>query len=248
MDEDHGVYIYPSLNNTYILTREELERLAIYTEPEKEKGLLTSLRIVSNRIDPKVNVHSKNQEGVFYHKGSISLNQLEIRYTSGYKPATIMTHFYFLLDPSGINHDKEKIKMLEGCIKLLADEGIGGDRSTGSGIFKEANIKDDNSTFVFSDKTNLFCNLSLVIPESESAFEQVGKYKLILRGGGIIGRYGDEERHRGQVRMIEEGAMMKHPISGKIVDLSPAQKEKLRNPVYRSGICLAIPFPYEQKI
>ncbi|MEL6132806.1 MAG: hypothetical protein AAFR59_05510, partial [Bacteroidota bacterium] len=86
---------------------------------------------------------------------------------------------------------------------------------------------------------------SLTIPKDKQEFEQVTHYDLTIRGGGSLGKYKASERHRQQIRMIREGAILQKPIQGVIKDLRPRDangKTDIPLPIYRYGRCFSLPF------
>ncbi len=182
-------------------------------------------------IFPKTSVHKLNREDAFYFQTDVQLIPLcddnkKVRYKS---------HFYFLCDYSF--NDDEYQKFIT-CLRILADEGIGGDRGSGKGFIEEVVIQDFD-LFIFSGN-NVYMSLSLINPENQSEFDQALSYDLIKRGGGSLGVEGNPDNHRKQVRMITEGSIFKSKISGRIVDVSPFVNF-FKYKIYRNGKAFLIP-------
>ena len=116
----------------------------------------------------------------------------------------------------------------EAALSLLADSGIGSDRSNGNGFFdwqkQELKLKlaKDHETAVA---------LSLVNPDPSDCSTDWLKdsaYKLISRGGWI----GQSGLRKKRLRLFAEGSVFKQPLQGRVVDITPANTP---NPVYRDG-------------
>ena len=90
---------------------------------------------------------------------------------------------------------------LESAIRLLGDEGIGGDRSYGKGLFEG-----EFSNFEWSIQEGYFINLSLYLPkEDEIEMVKKGWYEFVSRGGWVysVDKKGERKKF---VRMIKEGS------------------------------------------
>lgn len=131
-------------------------------------------------------------------------------------------NLFFLIDYNGSKENLEKIK---SAIRLLGDEGIGGDRSSGKGLF---NTKFEKFSLV--NNGNKFLALSLIYPKKEE-IRYVEFYELILRRGFV---YSIEEKNerRKSIRMFTEGSVFSNEVEGDIKDVT------INNPkhrVYRFG-------------
>ncbi len=226
--EDH-LTDFHIIGNKHLLTKEELSSLGIQSRSHVRQ--LAESSLVEEVTYPKVKVHEISQEGVYYHQVNMQLQHLEIGNTK------LQTHLYFLLNES---LDTESLNKWKACLRLLADEGIGGERRSGCGQIAAIEEK-DASDFYFPNlqNTGRQCSLSLGIPKSPKEFAQCEKYRLIIRGGGSLGRFGKNEKHRKQVRMIEEGAILTQPILGKLEDVHPDQHT---SSVIRNGLVFSLPF------
>ncbi len=224
----------PILGKSHVLTWEELEKLRIIDKNKIDKSIPTQFskaNLVEEINYPKVHVRKEGQEAAYYTQTHLQLQQL---YNLEGKP--LSTHFYFLADGLDENRDFQ----LMGAIRMLVDEGIGGERSNGAGYFQAL----DEVDFILSNPTKVThqCTLSLSIPENEQAFQSYEYYNLIVRGGGSMA--GEESRskthYRRQIRMIQEGAMIKNDLqhpNGACLEIA---KDK-----WRFGITMTIPFCYE---
>ncbi|MEO0102880.1 MAG: type III-A CRISPR-associated RAMP protein Csm4 [candidate division WOR-3 bacterium] len=127
----------------------------------------------------------------------------------------------------------------EAAMRLLADEGIGGDRSSGKGLMEkpifqeiELNVPEEGDGII---------TLSLYYPnEDEVSNLANGFYNLIERKGYIYSPYGSSLRRR-SVRMFSEGSVFpKEPEKiGKLVSVTPNIFP--HHQVYRYGYLFALP-------
>lgn len=197
--------------------------------------VLAERRLGATRDLPHVAVHKSTREDAFYHITSLQMNAL--RLPGG---ATVQPHFYALLD-----HDlpAEAWRRVQACLRLVADEGVGGKRTSGLGQFEGVDLVDiemanlPDAAAVGDAAWHL--TLSPVVPRDDAEFKRAVHYALTRRGGGALGREGDPRHHRKQVRMMREGALFRGPARGRLVDVSPAVNP-YPHPVLRSGIALTI--------
>lgn len=177
------------------------------------------LSVLDMATYPKVAVHKISKEDSIYFQTNI----LTPRH--GY----FQTHFYFLLrhNPELINSaDYRRLMQLIG---LLAQEGLGGERSTGCGAFQQVHT----SPFAIRSSGPNEALLSLYYPFDRTELAQCLFYRTVIRGGRRI-TGGSLDR----VKMIEEGAILSQPVRGKIVELQAAQAD---HPYWRSGIAFSLP-------
>jgi len=105
--------------------------------------------------------------------------------------------------------DESIEKEFRASLNLLADEGIGGDRTVGKGLFE---IKED-SNFEFNSggsKTGHYVLLSLYNPPKEEAGKIIpedSSYEITTRRGWISFP-GHSDKRRKSLRMIKEGSVI----------------------------------------
>ena len=131
---------------------------------------------------------------------------------------------YFL---ATFNNDQEKANF-EAALSLLADSGIGSDRSNGNGFF---NWQKQELKLEQAKENETAVALSLVNPHPGDCainWLQDSAYKLISRGGWI----GQSGLRKKRLRLFAEGSVFKQPLQGQVVDITPANAP---NPVYRDG-------------
>jgi CRISPR type III-A-associated RAMP protein Csm4 len=135
---------------------------------------------------------------------------------------------------------------VKAAFRLLADTGVGGERSRGWGRSAQPEFRplsDLGLNIALADAAAYWL-LSVYTP---AAGDQVdwkrGNYSLITRGGRIesAARWGDEKQ---LLRMVEEGSVIfaDAPPSGAARNVAP---EGFPHPVYRAGFALAIAIPWK---
>lgn len=182
-------------------------------------------------ISPKTAVHKEKQEDSFYFQTDLQLIPLSNKENN----IIYIPHFYFFIEHS---LTAPEFKKFTSCLRILADEGIGGDRSAGKGKIEEIVMRDLNTELTKLE--NLFLNLSTFNPKNQSEFDNCISYDIIKRGGGDLGSEGDQDNHRKQVRMIAEGSIIKNKVEGRILDVSPFVNFYTYK-IYRNGKAFLIP-------
>jgi len=141
------------------------------------------------------------------------------------------THFYFLIEHS--LNESEETRLL-AALRLLSDEGIGGERSTGAGWFVGIEILD----FRWDLKGKYSTNVSLLSPiEEQDKLNSILSYESIIRGGWIYWGKGTGIQ-KSNVRMIREGSVFSQNFNGCLVQIN----KFFDKPVYQNGICFALNF------
>lgn len=134
----------------------------------------------------------------------------------------------------------------EAVLRLLGDEGIGGDKRVGKGLFS-LNNEDMERNFKLSvpEKTDGFLTLSLYHP-TKSEFGEIlrdASYNLVSRKGWLHSP-GAMSMRRKEVRMFTEGSVF-DAIDGKeSYGNSPCvleKNDKLVHDVYRYGFAFDLP-------
>jgi len=180
-----------------------------YGEMEKETKLLEES--VRKEIRPRVKLDRINSASALYHIGEVSF-------------AKGRAGLYFVIQCS-----EDVYKKLQGVMKILADEGLGGERSSGCGRFEVQFLED----FILpqADNGKRFVTISLYYPASQEEFKgAMESYQLCRRGGWTAGR-GKNYPHR-RVIMFSEGSVFNKEVEGAVVDVAPPE---IRHPVYRYG-------------
>lgn len=134
--------------------------------------------------------------------------------------------------------------LFEQALRLLADNGIGTDRSVGNGSFEC--IERGQLALQLPGNANAQLNLSLYCPEQTELTEALldqSSYQIIKRGGYLAAAEDVDNitLRKRSVYMFEEGSVFPMAdLKGKIVDLKPAISD-VKHEVWRDGRGLFIP-------
>jgi len=179
------------------------------------------IKIFGNLEVPRVVIDRKTNSSHIYHFGEVTF--------------ATDCGLYFLMDL----RLKEYEKKLDAAISVLGDEGIGGDRTYGKGLFKP---KFEEIEVNMAPK-NYFVTLSLYYPKKEEiAMLKERYYGLVNRGGWIYSPDAKNLRRR-TVRMFSEGSVFSTEsnsgLYGGLADVKP--DEFAEHEVYRYGYAFAVP-------
>ena len=187
------------LQGKFLVNNEERERL--------EKNNIK--RIWFDKEVPRVSIDRINSSSNIYYFG-------EIYYNKG-------CGLYFLVDFI----KKDYSNKLEAAIRLLGDEGIGGDRSYGRGLFK---LEDDGLSWDL--ESGFFITLSLYLPmDDEIDMVRDGFYEIERRSGWVYSPEWRGARER-FIRMFREGSTFRgnKKIYGDLIKVGAGEYD-----VYRYG-------------
>ena len=144
-------------------------------------------------------------------------------------------------------HQEADYNFLEPVFTLLADIGMGGDRSIGKGFFNFETQTLPDTYLKGHPKANGHVLLSLCYPlkwEAQSLDQNASdllNYQLTVRQGKV----GMIAYHRGIAKkpllMFEEGSVFPLPLKGQIEEVIPQQTDVIPFPVYQSGMAYTVP-------
>jgi len=161
----------------------------------------------------------------------------------GYIKPSENIYFYFLIEDDVIDEDIRK--KLYASIRLIQDEGLGGKRTTGAGLFESIEFC-EHSDFEDYIKSNSdkkhFMSLSLTLPKDEEEFKKCDAYHLIERRGYIYHPTQMTKRKK-SIMMLSEGSIFSNKVEGKIVDVAP---ENNNYEVFKFGKFFGIPINVKQ--
>ncbi|ADQ41972.1 CRISPR-associated RAMP protein, Csm4 family [Caldicellulosiruptor acetigenus I77R1B] len=140
--------------------------------------------------------------------------------------------FYLRINDQSL---EEKIK---AAIRLLGDEGLGGDRTCGLGSF-EANFE-ESSMPEENDSAKYYMSLSLVNPQSEDEIKNAISYEILTRSGYIYSKAGLGIKRKA-VRVFSEGTVFSGKVCGRVVDVTPQKFSQHR--VYCFALAFLLPLP-----
>lgn len=210
---------FPSIGGGFVFYPGEF---GMITEPLDQKEF-RSIQTV-----PKVKVHT------FAEDTDRLFNETTVQFTPFTLGGSVLRGAWYVLYDHTL--DTNEFAEFAAALRILADEGVGGQRSSGKGQFKNVVFTEvELPDFV---NASAFFGMSLISPSSNEEFHDGLKdYELIIRGGGSIGRMGDSEKHRKRARFVREGALLKSNITGRFVDVSPFGDDT----ILRNGFNFAIP-------
>lgn len=202
----------PKIDEKFLITEQEDD---IFYKDIKPYTLLEA---------PKVSLKMNADNELFY--------EADIKLNSGKNQSfEWRTHFYFLYE-SSLNSSEEKRFL--ASIKLLADEGIGGKRTTGAGWFEGIEFLND---FNWDLKGNYQTNLSLVSPLNDN-LKNIAAYDSFVRGGSYVYFGKNTEEQKKNIRLIKEGAIFYNEINGDLIEVGSINGTK----IYQNGINFGLSF------
>lgn len=211
-----------------ILRGDEIgEILEDYSQLQDKKVLIERERDLDHiwRVKevPRVTIDRKSNTSEIFHVS-------ELAFSKG-------CGLFFLVEFNEDISTKFKAKF-KAAINLLSQEGIGGERSCGKGLFEKPEFKDFKLRVPQPQSSN-HLTLSLCYPSKEEvAGLKNGYYELIKRGGWIYSPDGKNKRKKG-IRMIKEGSVYNGKITGSLKDVTPPGFNS--HTVYRYGYSFNVP-------
>lgn len=125
----------------------------------------------------------------------------------------------------------------QAAMKMLGEEGIGGRRSRGYGIFEPEFVT--GFSLVDIDKPDAYLTLSLVYPTGPDELQDnLIAYQLVERMGWLESRDGNLAQRHQRVLMFSEGSVFRRPARGRLLDVAPPGFKA--HPVYRNGLAFNI--------
>ncbi len=169
---------------------------------------LKDFKIYKVDTQPKVFVSKQIQEDSLYFLNNVIIaDNSEI--VTGLKPL-----LYFLIDAKDDDFYKSAAYLhILACIRMLPTEGIGGERSSGSGLFEKISINDE---FELKLESEMKATLSLYTPKEEKEMEVWNAWQTIQRGGRRTYEHGNLK----YINMLREGSVFNNSVEGHISDIS----------------------------
>ncbi|GAB4316232.1 MAG: type III-A CRISPR-associated RAMP protein Csm4 [Geminocystis sp.] len=182
--------------------------------------------------NPKVAIDRNDSSTNFYHTGFVQYNYQDEKEYSG---------LYFLINFA--ENTKELEIKICAALHLLAEEGIGGEKSSGAGRFTPEwlELPPQWQDVINFNQGDLYSLISLFWNSSISS-EIIDKsyYEIQERGGWIGSPFSGRQLRRKMVRMFTEGSVFSTIPQGELADVTPSDFKKVHK-VYRSGISLSLP-------
>jgi CRISPR-associated protein Csm4 len=210
----------PTIGGEFVYTEDEL---TCFDEKLNHKVFR------SQQTVPKVKVHTTDKDDCLYHETTVQFTPMHL------KSGTVCGAFYFFLEYDDLTPDEWSEFM--AALRIMADEGVGGQRSSGRGQFASVELVENVDLPSFQNPA-FYLGLSLISPANNDEFHNgLHRYELMIRGGGSLGKMGLAEQHRKQAKFVREGALLRQNINGQFVDVSPEHNDT----ILRNGFNFAIP-------
>jgi len=176
---------------------------------------IENCKIIKKSSRPRVQIdrlrnRTDNSSRNYYQQKDIEINR--IRLSKCNKNIEINPFMYFLIKLNG-NITPE----LQIGINLIKDNGLGGKRSQGMGLFNSIEISDFTRFNI--NNSNNYMSLSSCFPK-KNELDKLLYYDLEVKNGYIYS-LGKKPFRKKTVRTIKEGSIFTSDISGKIIDVSP---------------------------
>jgi CRISPR-associated protein Csm4 len=140
--------------------------------------------------------------------------------------------------------DAQWFERLEQSLDVLADVGLGGLRSVGHGAFTWERWSEAHVPGGSQDESEYALTLARYAPLGEDEIARTllaprALYHLRLVGGWSPGDQG--ARRRKSVRMVTEGSLLRQPLAGQLVDVTPdIGIGDVGHPIYRYGFAFPV--------
>lgn len=215
---NYNLFDIQYLGNKFACGPEEIQDL------EGLEGMAGSLKFINTNTRQRVVVGRQNDQA----ENTYFINDLEILHmeTEKYRIEPFM---YFL-------YDGQPTEEIKAAIHILCDEGIGGKKSIGMGLFKKAEQID--LAFGNEYEGNNFINLSTYYPSKEEV-NSLTLFQLENRDGYIYSKGGQSLRKQ-KIRAVKEASIFSSRVRGQVVDVSPINSD-LGHAVYFNGRALLLP-------
>lgn len=202
------------LGSKFAAAKEEIEDINL------EEERLSDLSFIFTSSRPKVRIDrwlgEKEKDTYFQEHLQLSARKLE---------GCLIKPFHYFLMKGDID------KRLSASVRVMAEEGLGGKRSIGFGVYRSCEIEDFSVPETSGD---CFLSLSSVLPEKEE-IKKLISYELEERSGYIYSGRGQALKKE-KMRVLKSGSLFSGEVKGRIVDVLPEGfKDRIGHPVYLNG-------------
>jgi len=219
-------------NGAFVVTKSELPELTMELQKREaeinQKEEAAKISLFNVKDFPRVKVHTQGQQDAFFYLATICIADKD-DLTAALPDASV--HYYFIFDTKPGFEKEDDFKCIMTAFNLLPDQGIGGERSAGCGLFTQLDIFPFDSLSVQGSTQQ--CSVSLTLPNSEEELEQMVAYQILTRGGRV---------HSGGklnfVRLMVEGAVAESKIEGRIANIGNTNPEEFLR--YGKALCLPV--------
>jgi CRISPR-associated protein Csm4 len=215
--------------------REEAQLLFKHFYISSEDARLASINTLQGTspfsllVSPKVTLDRLTSASELWDQTDLLLRELALRNGTRVCPG-----FFFLVQemPEVLR------KTVEATLSLLVEEGIGGKRSSGRGLF--ASFEKSQISFNLPSDARFSVNLSLLFPTKEETNGFIA-YDFLKRGGFVHSGRGTSVQ-KAVIRMLAEGSVHLGRPSGTLKEVALAQEDPFNHPIYKYGLAFPIPF------
>lgn len=198
-----------------LLTTKELEQLEKAKDHKLKKLLGKKLNVWTTSTRPRVTIGAQNAGSEIWHVQTVQFN------------TNCGLWFAAKYDSDATKHK------IETLLRVLGDNGIGGERNAGYGQFEFAPAQLEIPT---DEKSEQFVTLSPICPNSAEQLAEIRKGDVaynINTLSGWLGAHGTAKKRK-QVNMFSEGSVLNtcDETIGRLVNLQP---NNWTHPVYRYG-------------
>jgi CRISPR-associated protein Csm4 len=198
---------------------EEKEQLMQVVEPDEDD----TLPLWREQNTPKVTVDRVANAGAIFHVGRLH-----------FAPGCGL----WLM----ARGEADWLNRTEAALRLLADSGLGGQRSRGNGQFTiDAITPPSLANVQATDHACLLSRLAPRVDEMGLLRKEDASYQLVTVGG-FTGTAGEQPVVRRQVRMLTEGSIIGHSerTPGQLVNVTPGSIS-VGHSIYRYGYGFTVP-------
>ncbi len=222
------------------LTREEVADLppALWTHPQTGEPLplqaLQGRRVLTQARVPHVTVDRLTSASEVFHAGRVS-----------FAPGCGLWFGVAWQRPEEAIAEGEPTyrEAFRRALAILADDGLGGERSTGYGAFRCAE-GEETLTLPDAGPDGLLCLLSRYHPrrtELPQVLTGAGTAYELTAVGGWLRSWDTVAQRRRRLWLLAEGSVVRAGASGDLVDvrpLYPESNDRFPHPVWRYGLAL----------
>ncbi|WP_456374201.1 type III-A CRISPR-associated RAMP protein Csm4 [Methanocaldococcus sp.] len=223
-----------TINKKIVISKDEIDEIKKVFNITENSLKDVKIKLISSILEQKVAIDRiKNISLQIDNRGQL--------YTVEFIKLHKNISYYFLIDYN--SDDEEFINKLEASIRLIADEGLGGERSSGAGFFESVKISELNNDFKnlfkMSDNLGYKTTLGIAIPNKNN-YDKIIYYKFMEFGGYIYSPYSFSYPKK-RVLALTEGSIVKSDFKGCVLDNIAPENFKCHN-VYLHGKPILIPF------
>ncbi len=209
--EDFGIKF---LGSKFAVVKEEIEDINL------DEERLADLNLIFTSSRPRVRIDrwlgDKERDTYFQEHLELSARKLV---------GCLIKPFHYFLMRGDID------ERLRASVRVMAEEGLGGKRSIGFGVYRSCEIEDFSVPETSGD---CFLSLSSVLPEKEEIRKLIS-YELEERSGYIYSGRGQAIKKE-KMRVLKSGSLFSGEVSGRIADVLPEGfEERIGHPVYLNG-------------